>query len=288
MTLKDIAIFKHFIADKDLRKPFCSTYRQSHNWAKLPTNIEEYFSNVEPLNVIIKAMRICKPNSAFGYDFWQNLHQDWKEFYAKVSSSNFIQNDDNRLERLEGYYSILRENWNDKDKPWRYESITDAQARLGLPQTEPEDYKPNKLEPVVEKEPEEDDGLDFFEIASYKKNGQFKLMADEATINFRSGGYRLTFNQFVTSMIKDYGFTFARLARNKDGEIVIQLNKTFGVNVVIGNRTDSHSGNTTIHSKELCTKLKTLLNIKEDYSILNIVEQSRSDKFINFIISKKQ
>ena len=55
MTLKDIAVFKKFIANKDLRREFIRVYNRSKDWAKLPNTIEEYFSNVDPYALVITA-----------------------------------------------------------------------------------------------------------------------------------------------------------------------------------------------------------------------------------------
>lgn len=151
MTLQDISIFKHFIAEKDLRKPFCKVYRASYEFAKLPASVEEFFSNVEPLTVILSGCRVCRPNDIYGYDFWQNLHQDWKVYYQKTLALNFLNLNDGRLEKLEGYYMILRENWDNKDKPWRYEEVPVALERLGLPPIEEDEESQQEVENFTHK-----------------------------------------------------------------------------------------------------------------------------------------
>jgi hypothetical protein len=281
MTLKDIAIFKHFIADKDLRKPFCSVYRQSQNWAKLPTNIEEYFANVEPLNVIIKAMRICKPNSAFGYDFWQDLHQDWKEYYEKVSSSNFIQNDDGRLERLEGYYSMLRENWNDKDKPWRYEPIDDAKVRLGLATEKPkEDIIPEK--PAIEEEEEADD-LDI-EFVDFDKTTRIStgLTRGIISVNTRSHSWKITVNHSDTKEIQNKNVGFARVGQTKTGDVMMMFcNNSSGIPIVMN--ADRYYN---INSRQFVEHLHKLLNIKDDLVYLHIEKVSDKTDSITYKVTK--
>ena len=281
MTLKDIAIFKHFIAEKDLRKPFIRVYRASKSFAKLPDSIENYFSNVDPLAAIIAAARVCQPNSTYGYDFWQNLHQEWKQYYAKYSG---LELSEEKLPTLSGYFHILRENWNDKDKPWRYEQLEDAQGRLGLPIAEKVEVKPEE-EPIIEQNKEDDDELEFFDITPNTKQARYKLMMDEISVTARKQGYRITFNQFVTKEIKDFGSCYACLAKTKTGDIVLQLNKTGGVNVNLGYR-DDRTGNTNICAKDLCIKLKTLMNVSTDYFILNIKKVKHTEQVINFILKK--
>ncbi len=285
MTLKEIAIFKHFIADRDLRKPFCRIYRASHSFAKLPGNVEEYFSNVEPLAVILSGTRVCQPNSAFGYDFWQELHQDWKVFYEKNMASNFINNDDGRLEKLEGYYKILRENWDDKDKPWRFDSYADACKRLGL---EPvvEEHKEEENPPVeTTVEVTEEDLLADFDFLDDVLPSNYRLKSDEISINFNKG-YKITFNQLDSKVIRESGLRLARLAKSKTGEICLIINSQKGANLTnISGKTGNM--NATINSSDICGKLRLLFSLKNDYSILNIEKLQLSQEFIIYKITKE-
>lgn len=136
MDIKDIAIFKHFIAEKDIRKPFINCYNGSKSWAKLPDSIEEFFSNVDAPAVIAKGCRVCRPNSAYDYSFWQSLSQDWQEHLKKMQASDFYQRIE-QPELLTGFFKILRENWNDAKKPWVYEDTNLTRQRLGLSFPEP-------------------------------------------------------------------------------------------------------------------------------------------------------
>lgn len=293
MNLKEIAVFKHFIAENDLRKPFIEGYNKSKVFAKNPTNIEDFLTNVDAIAIIPKAIRVCTPNSVYGYDFWQGIQEDWKLHYKKIMASNFIQKDDGRLERLDGYYMILRENWNDKQKPWRYEQIEDAQCRLGLPITEKEQEDETFLASFGLKIPgenkeEEDDELEFIEIMPTKKGrgGNYRLMQNEVSISIRKQNYRITFNQFVSEEIRVFEKCFACLAKNKAGDIILQINKEAGVNVTHGRLDGNHHRNGCISSKDLCQRLQVLLNFTEEYRILKIKKIKQTDTVFNFIISK--
>lgn len=179
MTLKDIAVFKHFIASKDLRKPFINVYNGSKGFANNPKEIEDYFSNVEPLAVILSAAKVCPPNATYGYDFWQDVHQDWKVQYKKMQSSSFYQTLEG-LDSLTGYFRILRENWNDAKKPWIYEQEEVARMRLGFAPKE-----------VIE---EDLDGP-AFDIGDKIKG---KLTKDIVTIiELKDKGYRVSDGGFI-------------------------------------------------------------------------------------------
>lgn len=300
MNLKEIAIFKHFIADNDLRVQFIKGYNRSKQFAKNPTNVEDFFSNADAMAIIPKAIRVFQPNSVYGYDFWQTIQEDWKHYYAKIMATDFIGNNDGKLERLECYYMILRENWNDTKKPWRYEQLEDAQCRLGLPITEKED----KDETVVsidktitildygskfpsENEDEEDDELEFIEIATKKTGcGNYRLMQNEVSISVRKQNYRITLNQLITNEIRVFEKCYACLAKNKAGDIILQFNHEAGVNVTHGRIEGNHHRNACVCSKDLCQRLKVLLNFSEEYRILKIEKIKQTDTVINYIISK--
>ena len=284
MNLKEIAIFKHFIADNDLRVQFIKGYNRSKQFAKNPTNVEDFFSNVDAMAIIPKAIRVFQPNNVYGYDFWQTIQEDWKHYYAKIMATDFIGNNDGKLERLECYYMILRENWNDKQKPWRYEQIEDAQCRLGLPITEKEEIPE---QPITEEAEEEDDELEFIELAPQKTGcGNYRLMENEVSISVRKQNYRITLNQLVTNEIRVFEKCYACLAKNKAGDIVLQFNHEAGVNVTHGRIEGNHHRNACVCSKDLCQRLKVLLNFSEEYRILKIEKIKQTDTVMNYIISK--
>lgn len=279
MTLQEIAIFKHFIAEKDLRKPFIKCYRQSHEFAKLPVNIEDFFSNVQPLAVILSSMKVFSTNATFGFDFWQSLHQDWKIYYEKHKDMGT-----STLPMLAGYYSILRENWNDKDKPWRFESLEDACKRLGLeppaPKEEKEPEKKPEPEDIKEEENEEEE-LDFVFVDVDKTEVRKRLVKGTCSINTRNKAYRLTLNTDDSRALYSLGFDSMRIAEGKDGKSVYIV---FGK---VGRKCcHSHDKQLTISSKAEICKLKSMLDIKDDYCILPIKEASSTANYIAYTIKK--
>ena len=307
MTLKDIAIFKHFMAEKDLRKPFIKVYRQSHDFAKLPVQVEDFFSNVEPLAVILSGMRVCAPNSAFGYDFWQDLHQMWKIYYGKMQHADCIINDGGALNRLEGYYKILRENWNDKDKPWRYEDMADALARLGLPPIDedpPIEVEVKQEQPattaevtetaeapevVDEEEVQNSDPLADFDFFEPKDRQWTKLNRGDASINFRSGSFKITFNKYDSEDAASRQIACAKISKSKStGDICLVFAKegmlpdAIRVLYSTGGRTGK---NLSINSKDICTKLRTLLNLKQDYTIIHMEPLPTTPDYLIFKLS---
>jgi len=290
MTLKEIAIFKHFIADKDLRKPFCKVYRASHDFAKLPVLVEDFFPTVEPLAVILSSMRVCAVNSTFGYDFWQDLHQEWKIYYNKIMASNFLSQDDGRLERLEGFYSILRENWNDKEKPWRYEDKTTACIRLGLPPIEESPAKDDEPTDTSETVPQEEkapaDPLADFEFLDAPEKQWTRLNRGDASLNFRSGSFKLTFNRYDSDDVYACRMTYVRLAKNKAGDLCLIFSRSNGIRITFA--TSGRNGkNLTINSKKLTVQIRTLLNITQEYTIIRINGITSQSDYIIYKLSKQ-
>ena len=129
MNLKEIAIFKRFMGQLELRKNFIKKYKRSIGMTRNPQSIEKYLSNVEPEKVITSAVRNFVTNEAMGYDFWQSVDMSWQEFLRKLRSSHTIEHEE--ASTMHGFFSALRENW-DKEKPWVYEPVSVAQIRYGL------------------------------------------------------------------------------------------------------------------------------------------------------------
>ena len=129
MNLQEIAIFKRFIGQHELRKNFIKKYRKSIGMTRNPESVEQYLSNVEPEKVITSAVKHFIANEAMGFDFWQSVDISWQEYLHKMRSSHTIEHEE--AETMKGYYSSLRENW-DNDKPWIYEPISVAELRYGL------------------------------------------------------------------------------------------------------------------------------------------------------------
>lgn len=139
--------------------------------------------------------------------------------------------------------------------------------------------------------PEYDDDLEFFEVSSGSRSKSTRLKANQASLNFRSNSNKLSFNQEATKKIKKNGYKYVRLAKNKQGDIVVQLHKQElpvpnPVNVCFNTNSDGRTVNACINSKDLCGKLKTLLNLTGDYFVLKIEELYMDYEKANYKISK--
>lgn len=139
--------------------------------------------------------------------------------------------------------------------------------------------------------PEYDDDLEFFEVSSGSRSKSTRLKANQASLNFRSNSNKLSFNQEATKKIKKNGYKYVRLAKNKQGDIVVQLHKQElpipnPVNICFSTNSDGRTVNACINSKDLCGKLKTLLNLSGDYFVLKIEELYMDYEKANYKISK--
>ena len=287
MTLTDIAIFKHFIKDRDLRKQFIKVYRASWKFAKNPQSIEEFFSNVEPMAVILSSMRVCSVNATYGYDFWQSLHQDWKIYYKKYSACDFTTRKDGMLEKLKGYFQILRENWDTTGKPWVYEPEAVAYKRLGLQPPEDEEtdeepaawnepgkaeepQKPAKEEDcsTIHEQQEDNLDIDFIDIAPSRKAG--RLVKGIMSVNTRNGNYRCTVNRPDSIDLAKRKLRKVRLGR-MGGGVVVQFNISQGTDTIVNS-----DGYVNINNAALIRQLCGLLSISADLTYLRM--EAISDK----------
>ena len=283
MTLKDIAVFKHFICLKDLRRPFITAYYRGKNFAKNPDNIEDYFSNVEPLAVILSATRVCTPNAVFGYDFWQDLHQEWKTYYAKRSDIN-----DKGLSTLEGYYLILRENWNDVQKPWRHEARVIAAGRLGLDplpfikeEKMNEEIKEETPEETIVEEPQEDDlEIDFISLDLGRPCR--KLDKGLISVNIRHS-WRLGINRFDAQTIQDKHLGYVMMGKTKSGDVVIQFNNNSNGTMLNYN----NKSYININNRQFVERLRDIMSITDDLIYLRIEKIAEKDDSITYKVTKR-
>lgn len=281
MTLKDIAVFKHFIAGKNLYKPFINVYNGSKKWAKLPDHIEEYLSNVEPLAVITKAVRICKPNATFGYDFWQDLNEDWKQAYKKIQSSHFYE-DLQGMESLSGYFNILRENWNDAIKPWKFEPVEVARVRLGLAcddncdiQDEQEQSEPEPIEET------DDLGIEFIEIERPSRIA-YVLQKDYISVNIRSNTFKISVNRVDSKDIKKKEPKFVQIGKTKGGDVIIQFNRNKGIPIKI-----TSDGYCNINSRIFVETTRKLLSISKDLEYVRIEKIAENMDSITYKVTRQ-
>lgn len=290
MTIQDTALFKSYIEANTLREIFIRGYRKSAIFSKNPSSIEEYLNKVEPENVIKKAITNFTTNSNYGYDFWQNANENWLVFLYQGRKRHSY-TDYHKLMELDGMFKVLRENW-DAAKAWLYEEVEVALKRLGLLEENPKEEKPEEDLPDVDDfsgVPEYDDGLEFYDVDSGSRCRSNKLKKGQVSLNFRSHSFKIYFNQDDTKKLQQNGYKYVRLAKNKQGDIVIQLHKVEGLVNNPVNLTFHTSGGTTnaaINSKDLCEKLKTLLNLTGDYFILKIEELYIDADKVNYKVSK--
>ena len=299
MTLQEIAIFKHFIGQHELRKNFIKKYRKSIGMTRNPESIEKYLSNVEPTKVITSAVKHFITNEAMGYDFWQSVNESWLQYLKKMRSSHTIEQDNPA--NLRGYFSALRENW-DKDKPWVYDPISVAQLRYGIITPEQvgiaDDDK--KEEQVPADVPEADSGketdeqpdpladFDFFEPQDRQWT---KLNRGDASINFRSGSFKITFNKYDSEDASSHNIACAKVSKSKStGDICLVLAKEGMLQNAsrVTYATNGRKGkNLTINSKDICVKLHTLLNLKQDYTILCVEQLQSTPDYLIYKLSVK-
>lgn len=274
MTLKDIAIFKHFIAERDLRKPFIEAYHRGRKFSKNPDNIEDYFSNVEPLAVILSATKVCVPNAIYGYDFWQDIQHDWKIYYSKHVNNI----SENNLPTLEGYYMALRENWQNKQKPWRFETPDVAAARLGLDPITKEEEEVAE-ETIVEESQEDGLEIDFEPLGTGRPCR--KLAKGLISINIRNS-FRLGVNRFDAQTIQDKHLSRAMIGKIKSGDVVIQFNNNdHGAPLYFG------KGYLNINNRQFVERLRDIMSITDDLIYLRIETIAEKDDSITYKVTKQ-
>ena len=299
MTLQEIAIFKHFIGQHELRKNFIKKYRKSIGMTRNPESIEKYLSNVEPTKVITSAVKHFITNEAMGYDFWQSVNESWLQYLKKMRSSHTIEQDNPA--NLRGYFSALRENW-DKDKPWVYDPISVAQLRYGIITPEQvgiaDDDKKEEQAPAdvpeadfgkeTDEQPDPLADFDFFEPQDRQWT---KLNRGDASINFRNGSFKITFNRYDSEDAASRNIACAKVSKSKStGDICLvfakegMLQNATRVTYATNGRTGK---NLTINSKDICVKLHTLLNLKQDYTVLCVEQLQSTHDYLIYKLSVK-
>ena len=301
MTLQEIAIFKRFIGQHELRKNFITKYRKSIGLTRNPESIEKYLSNVEPTNAITSAVKHFITNEATGFDYWQSINESWLQYLCKLKDSHTIEHED--PSSLRGFYSALRENW-DKDKPWVYEPISVAQLRYGIITPEeagitdddkeeeqgekPTDVPETDSDNNTDEQPNPLADFDFFEPHDRQWT---KLNRGDASINFRNGSFKITFNKYDSEDAYSYNIACAKVSKSKStGDICLvfakegMLQNASRVTYATKGRTGK---NLTINSKDICNMLHTLLNLKQDYTILCVEQLQSTPDYLIYKLSVK-
>lgn len=292
MTLQEIAIFKRFVGQHELRMNFIKKYRKSIGLTRNPESIEQYLSNVEPEKVITSAVKHFITNEAMGFDFWQSVDMSWQAYLHKMRSSHTIEHEE--VETLRGYFSALRENW-DKEKPWVYDPISVAKLRYGL--ITPEEAgiteeteesvqgNVNMISEVVE-EPEKDDtpdlDIDFVEIDKTIRvvNG---LRSGTISVNVRSHSHKISINRIDTKTIRKKQVKYAMVGKIKSGDVVIQFNNNSkGVKILY--TSDNYYN---VNSRQLVDKFRSMLEITDDLAYLRIEKIAENMDSITYKVTKQ-
>jgi hypothetical protein len=150
----------------------------------------------------------------------------------------------------------------------------------------PLDKEEETDQPLVDFTDEEDDPLAEFDFIDDVLPSNYRLKSGEISINFNKGN-KITFNQIDSKVIRESGLKYARLAKNKVGEICLILNNQKGSNV-----TNARSGrgniNVTINSSDICGKIKMFFSLKNTYSILQVEKLQATQEFFIYKISKQK
>lgn len=281
MNYTDIAIFKHFIVERDLRRQFIKKYNKSIGMTKNPPSVEKYLSNTDPKNVIVNGLKNFFPNEAFGFDFWNNLDMAWQKYYENILADHSV-NQEHGLATLSGFYAILRENW-DNDKQHIFETVPQAMRRLCLGSVEEEEQSKEDA-PLIEfpDEQEEDLGIEFIDIDTSSRRSGNALRKGIMSVNTRSASWRTTINRTDSKDIDKGKFLFVRLGKIKD-DLVMMFNYQEGVNVVLNS-----DGYININSRKFVEALHKALDIKAELIYLNIEKYSERVNSLTYKITKQQ
>ena len=316
----EIALFKHFLVEKGMATVWINMYRRNH-LEKNPASVEEFLKNADPANVCTRAFRFFI-NSDYGYDYWNRMSELWLEF-LEANANNYTAEE---WYKLTGMSKILRTNW-DAAKHWKEETKLTAAIRLGIdlsligaenktPTTPPtklsEEYLREKTlkefnESVKADTPDRKESVDAktdeatpsatggifgeFELMSLrpKTTEKRRLRSNEISINTRNNRSRITFSQEITKDIKGRGgYEYASLLRNKKGEVMLLLNDTDrnGATLLDGGRARENN-NAAINSAVLVEKIKTLLNIDNDYEIIRATLVEKTNDYAAYLLTSK-
>ena len=303
----DIALFKTFLEGKGMVTPFLASYR-NHRIGSNPPLIEDYLIQADLKNVFTNAFHFGV-NARWGFDYWTNMQQNFLVYWRAHKDDQ----GEEGWKSLHGTAKILRTNWN--GQYWKHETRGETAKRYGfeLPyddiQREKDiargaandddiaEFSREKDEEAIERAreaayngEEEVDMLAGFEAVSVKVvNRRRRIQDDEATLNFRNGGGRLTFSRSATEILNKAGFTHMTLLRNAKGDIVGKVSNEGDTTVVIdGNRGD-RCANANVHNRDFATKLGILLNIgDEDFAYIGAKIIAQTNTYIAIHFTKKQ
>lgn len=291
MTLIEIAMFKNFVKDRGFEELFISLYTK-YRLKQNPLSIEEYLVQADASNVMLSAF-YWVTNSRFGYDFWQDFQKRWDR-YRVEKLGEYPMSD---IRNFKGKGKVLRHNW-DSPQFWKTEARVNSAERYGVMLDETEikriesEYKRQNIDKKVVRNNDtlNDDDADVlkdFEFMDVRRKATNRLGDDEISLNTRTK-FKIAFNLAVTKELYDRGgYEYAALRVNKKGEVCLFLNDETGVPMLDGKKKDGNIENATINSKALCSRVKELLGVQEDYTTLRIKEISKSDDYVAYLLTKK-
>lgn len=286
MTPVQIAYFKHFMYDSGIVVPFICNYNKMRIGSN-PKYIEAWLQKASVEDVIMKAFTF-RMNHAYGYDFWKDVDDKWQAYWGmhekNFSNLNYIY--------LKGTFKILRTNWNN-EKYWAKESMYMTYIRMNM--TPPDGFVSDEPKPEEEVKEEisaapttdSQDPLEGFEFFEVDTRVGCRLGSSEASLNFKSGSYKITFNGIISEGIIKADMKFVRLAKSKTGDICFILNKKEGTRLSKSHSNRNGKYNISINSKDIATKLKTILNVKSDYCVLMVNRIESSTEYLIYKITKK-
>ena len=318
----EIALFKHFLVEKGMATVWINMYRKNH-LKDNPISVEEFLGKVDPKDVFMKAFRFFI-NSDYGFDYWSRMTELWEDFH-EANANNYTADE---WYKLTGMSKILRTNWDAAKHWKEETKITAAirlgidlsliGAENKTPTTPPTqlseeflrektlkefdaeikadapDHHKERVDETTDDATPSTTGGIFgeFELMSLcpKTSEKRRLRSDEISINTRHKRFRVTFSQDISKDIKKRGgYEYASLLRNKKGEVMLLLNDTDknGATMFDGGNTRENN-NAAINSSVLVEKIKTLLNIDDDYKIIRATLVEKTNDYAAYLLTSKR
>ena len=304
MTLKETALFKKFLDEKGMQTMYISMYKK-YKVKSNPESIEAFFNDVSSNTVCTTAFYFLT-NTHFGYDYWNDMQTAFNG-YCLSEMKNIDDNEFNLLRGKAGQYA--RQNW-DSEKFWKPEgrifaakrlgielplevlqNIINEKARQGNLSEEEEDIISKKElaianQEIFERENHDDKDaiLSGFKLIDVKPSRT--IHDNEISLNLKNNGGRITFSQKLTEEYLERGcYKYAVLGVNDNGDVALLLNDVQGTPVC--STSSRRTKNVTINNKAFCKRLSELLDIKEEYVTLTLVEFRKTPENVAYIINKK-
>lgn len=279
MTPIQIAYFKHFLFDKGIQRIYLSMYKyhrlqgdEKGDKSANPVSVEQFFRETHASKVIMKAFYFPM-NSDYGYDYWDNLNTQWKEYW-NIHKNNFS---NDKYVTLKGTFAILRQNWDNKEY-WKVESMVDTYKRMEIEPPSVDNIEtafnvpPSPELPTAASEEVEEENADesptpgsllegFTMVDTFSSVKGRRIYNNMVGISLRNGGYRMTLSIDTSNKLRKYKYEYVKLLTNKDTkEIALIFNHNSGGNVPVN--TDNKR-NIVINNKEIIMHIHKFYNMKK-------------------------